>query len=43
MIARVFDGKPEGLSRDDVLRQHHALLVDEYRDLFGAALLGHGA
>ena len=41
MIARVFDGKPEGLTPRRRSRQHHALLVDEYRDLFGAPLLGH--
>ena len=41
MIARVFDGKPEGLTPRRRSRQHHALLADEYRDLFGASLLGH--
>ena len=37
MIARVFDGETEGLTRD---RQHHFLLVDEYGCLFGSSLLG---
>jgi hypothetical protein len=43
MIARAFDGKPEGLTRDDVPRQRHALLADEHRDLLSTALLGHPA
>ena len=43
MIARVFDGKPEGLTPRRRSRQHHALLADEHRDLLGAALLGHDA
>ena len=30
LIARVFDGRSEGLTRDDRARQHHALLADEY-------------
>jgi hypothetical protein len=40
LIARVFDGRVEGLTRDDVLEQHHALLVDERGDFCGTSLLG---
>jgi len=40
LIARVFDGHVEGLTRDDVLEQHHALLVDEHGDFCGTSLLG---
>ena len=43
MIARVFDGKPEGLTRGRRPRQRHALLADEHRDLLGAPLLGQRA
>jgi hypothetical protein len=41
LIARVFDGKSEGLTRDDVL--DNALLADEHGRVFGAALLGKQA
>ena len=40
MIARVFDGQPEGLIARRRSRQHHALLGDEHRALFGSSLLG---
>jgi pimeloyl-ACP methyl ester carboxylesterase len=40
LIARVFDGKPEGLTRDDVLDKRHALLADEHRNLLSTPLLG---
>ena len=43
MIARVFDGKPEGPDAGRHPRQRHALLADEHRDLVGAPLLGHRA
>ena len=40
MIARVFDGKAEGLTQRRHPRQRHALLADQHRDLLGAPLLG---
>ena len=40
LIARVFDGQTEGLSRDDVLDNITLLLADEHGDLFGASVLG---
>ncbi len=43
LIARVFAGQPEGLTRDDILRQRHALLADEHRGVFGSSLLGEQA
>jgi hypothetical protein len=38
VISRAFDGQPEGLTRDDRPRQHHADLVDEYRALRSPSL-----
>jgi len=43
LIVRVFDGGSEGLSRDDILRQHDPVLADQHRGLLGAALLVHAA
>ena len=45
LMARIFDGQPQpgGLTRDDVLDNITALLVDEHRDLFGSSLLGKQA
>jgi pimeloyl-ACP methyl ester carboxylesterase len=49
MIARVFDGKTEGLTRDDILDNitlywlTNTALADKHRDLLGAPLLGHRA
>ena len=39
-IARVFDGQPEGLTRDDILDNITLYLVDKYGDLLGSSLLG---
>ena len=43
LIARVFDGKAEGLTQGRHPRQRHALLADQHGDLLGAALLGQCA
>ena len=40
LIARAFDGHPEGLTRDDVLDNITLYLVDEHGDFFGPSLLG---
>ena len=40
LIARVFDGQPDGPYARRRPRQHHALLVDEHGGLFGSSLLG---
>ena len=44
-ISQAFvDGRPvDGLTRDDVARQHDAHVVDQHGDLFGPALLGEQA
>ena len=39
LMARVFDGRPEGLTPRRHSRQHRALLVDEHGGIFGASLL----
>ena len=39
LIARVFAGQTEGLTRDDVLKRH-TLLADEHGSFLGPALLG---
>ena len=39
LIARVFDGQAEGLTRDDIL-DNITHLVDEHGDLVGTSLLG---
>ena len=39
-IARVFDGATEGLTRDDILRQHHPLLADRHGGIVGSSVLG---
>ena len=43
LIARVFDGRSEGLTPRRHPRQHHALLADEHGGLLGAPLLGEQA
>jgi hypothetical protein len=43
LIARVFDGQSEGLTRGRDSRQHHLLLADEHGCFFGASLLGEQA
>jgi pimeloyl-ACP methyl ester carboxylesterase len=43
LIARVFDGKIEGLTRDRHPRQRYVVLVDEYGSLFGPSVLGKQA
>ena len=40
LIARVFDGQAEGLTRDDVLDNITLLLADEHGGLFGTSLSG---
>ena len=40
LISRVFDGQPEGLTRDDVLDNITLLLVDEYGGLLVPSVLG---
>ena len=40
LIARVFDGQAEGLTRDDVLDNITHLLVDEHGDFCGPSLCG---
>jgi hypothetical protein len=40
LIARSFDGEPEGLNPRRHSRQHHVLLADEHRRLIGPPLLG---
>jgi hypothetical protein len=42
-ISRVFDGKTEGLTRDDVLDNVTLYWLTNTRDLLGAPLLGHHA
>ena len=42
-IARVFDGAAEGLTRDDILRQHHPLLADQDGGIVGPPVLGKQA
>ena len=41
--ARVFDGKSEGLTRDDILDNITLLLVNEHGGFFGPSLLGKQA
>ena len=43
MIARVFDGQTEGLTRDDVLDNVTLYWLTNTGDLLGAPLLGHHA
>ena len=43
LIACVFDGQTEGLTKQDVVRQHHALLADQHCGVVRAALLGEQA
>ena len=43
LIARVFDGKPEGPDARRRPRQRHALLADEHGGLVGASVLGEQA
>ena len=43
LIARVFDGEAEGLTKDDILDNVDALLVDEDGGLVGSPLLGEQA
>jgi pimeloyl-ACP methyl ester carboxylesterase len=40
LIARSFDGKTEGLTRDECPRQHHAVLADKHRGFVCSSLLG---
>ena len=43
LIARVFDGQAEGLTKDDILDNVDALLVDEDGGLVGSPVLGEQA
>ena len=43
LIARVFDGEAEGLTKDDILDNVDALLVDEDGGVVGSPLLGEQA
>ena len=38
-LMRVFDGKPEGLTREDILENIHST-GDGYGDFFGSSVLG---